>query len=145
MPQNQRKGRERKPIDNHGRSQCGFSRFLTNSANKHFMASIPRRPASKYWHAFFRDSEGRLIDKSTRLRDLKQARRVADILEMTAQRKKSAQHIRAAFARFSQFAGRKTFKRLDQPGHLGFAHAVFPKVGKGGQIPDPKQKCIDPA
>ena len=52
------------------------------------MASIHRRPASKYWHAFFRDSEGRLVDKSTRLKDRKQAQRVADTLEMAAQRKK---------------------------------------------------------
>jgi hypothetical protein len=66
------------------------------------MASIHRRPASKYWHAFFRDSEGRLIDKSTRLRDRKQAQRVADTLEMAAQRKKSAQHVRAAFAQIFQ-------------------------------------------
>ena len=66
------------------------------------MASIHRRPASKYWHAFFRDSEGRLVDKSTRLKDRKQAQRVADTLEMAAQRKKSAQHVRAAFAQIFQ-------------------------------------------
>ena len=66
------------------------------------MASIHRRPASKFWHAFFRDSEGRLIDKSTRLKDRKQAQRVADTLEMAAQRKKSAQHVRAAFAQIFQ-------------------------------------------
>ena len=66
------------------------------------MASVHRRPASKYWHAFFRDSEGRLVDKSTRLKDRKQAQRVADTLEMAAQRKKSAQHVRAAFAQIFQ-------------------------------------------
>ena len=155
------------------------------------MASIHRRPASKFWHAFFRDSEGRLIDKSTRLKDRKQAQLVADTLEMAAQRKKSAQHVRAAFAqifqdtyqetmsiatsrsyadqwletkkpenrpghfrvlfhndlcilgfsrieggsglkrssesrfdRFSQFPGRKTLRHLDQPVHIGFAHAL---------------------
>ena len=66
------------------------------------MASIHRRPASKYWHAFFRDSEGRLVDKSTRLKDRKQAQRVADTLEMAAQRKKSAQHARAVFAQIFQ-------------------------------------------
>src|ERR1700675_2273261 len=66
------------------------------------MASIHRRPASKYWHAFFRDSEGRLTDKSTRLKDRKQAQRVADTLEIAAQRKKSAQHVRAAFAQILQ-------------------------------------------
>jgi hypothetical protein len=66
------------------------------------MASVHRRPASKFWHAFFRDSEGRLVDKSTRLKDRKQAQRVADTLEMAAQREKSAQHVRAAFAQIFQ-------------------------------------------
>jgi hypothetical protein len=167
-------------------SSPGFDLFLVSPKN-HFMASVHRRPASKFWHAFFRDSEGRLIDKSTRLRDRKQAQRVADTLEMAPQRMKSAQHLRAAFAqifqdtmsiatsrpyadqwletkkpeiaratfqsysitnlrilgfsraegksrlkrsskgrfdRFSQFPARKTLKHLDQPVHLGFAHAV---------------------
>lgn len=72
--------------------------FFSKPAKSHFMASIHRRPASKFWRAFFRGSEGRLIDKSTRLNDRKQAQRVADILEMAAQRKKSAQHVRIAFA-----------------------------------------------
>ena len=47
------------------------SMFPVSPPKNHFMASVHRRPASKYWHAFFRDSEGRLIDKSTRLKDRK--------------------------------------------------------------------------
>src|ERR1700730_16608184 len=76
--------------------------FPVSPPKNHFMASVHRRPASKYWHAFFRDSEGRLIDKSTRLKDHKQAQRVADTLEMAEQRKKSSQHVRAPSLKFSR-------------------------------------------
>jgi hypothetical protein len=76
--------------------------FLSNPAKRHVMASVHRRPASKFWHAFFRDGEGRLIDKSTRLKDRKRAQRVAETLETAAQRKKSAQNVRAAFAQIFQ-------------------------------------------
>ena len=83
-------------------SICSLSALI-----RHFMASADRRPASKYWHAFFRDSEGRLVVKSTRLKDRKQAQRVADTLEVAVQRKKSAQHVRAPSLKFSRIPTRK--------------------------------------
>ena len=93
-------------------------------AKTEFMASIHRRPASKYWHAFFRNSEGRLIDKSTRLKDRKQAQRVADTLEMAAQRKKTAQHVR-------HLRTRKTAKSLRIP--LSAPLHPHPKTASLGQ------------
>jgi integrase len=62
------------------------------------MASVHRRPGSKYWHAYFRDSEGKLIDRSTRLTKRKEAQRLADLFETAAQRRKNALHVRGAFA-----------------------------------------------
>lgn len=50
------------------------------------MASVHRRPGSKFWHAFFRDSDGRLNERSTKLVDRKKAQRVADEMEVVAQR-----------------------------------------------------------
>jgi hypothetical protein len=48
----------------------------------------------------FRDTEGRSSDKSTLLKDRKQAQRVADTSEMAAQRKKSEK--RTVFWRHSR-------------------------------------------
>jgi len=61
------------------------------------MASVRRRKATKFWWAYYRDSDGVLYGKSTKLSDRKKAQRIADALEATAQRRKSAQHVRAAF------------------------------------------------
>jgi integrase len=72
------------------------------------MASIHKRPGSRYWHAFFRDSEGILKDRSTRLKDRKQAQKVADLFEMTAQRQKNALHVRASFALLFQESYQET-------------------------------------
>ena len=44
-----------------------FRGFFLIPRNEHLMTSVHRRPVSKFWHTFFRDSEGRLIDQSTRL------------------------------------------------------------------------------
>jgi integrase len=66
------------------------------------MASILRRPRSKYWHAFFRDSAGRAFCRSTKLTTRREAQKVADLWEITAQKKKSAQHIRAVFTNLFQ-------------------------------------------
>jgi integrase len=61
------------------------------------MASIIKRPRSKYWHAFYRDSAGKAFCRSTKLTTRKEAQKVADLWEITAQRKKSAQHIKSVF------------------------------------------------
>jgi integrase len=61
------------------------------------MASILRRPRSKYWHAFYRDSAGKAFCRSTKLTTRREAQKVADLWEITAQKKKSAQHIRSVF------------------------------------------------
>lgn len=66
------------------------------------MASLLRRPRSKYWHAYYRDSSGRSYCRSTKLTNRKDAQKVADLWEVTAQRKKSAQHIRSTFANIFQ-------------------------------------------
>ena len=62
------------------------------------MASLLKRPRSKFWHAYYRDSSGRAFCRSTKLCDRKAAQKVADLWETTAQRKKRAQHVRATFA-----------------------------------------------
>jgi integrase len=61
------------------------------------MASILKRPRSKYWHAFYRDSAGRAFCRSTKLTTRQEAQKVADLWEITAQKKKSAQHIKSVF------------------------------------------------
>jgi len=61
------------------------------------MASLLKRPRSKYWHAFYRDSAGKAFCKSTKLTTRREAQKVADLWEITAQKKKSAQHIRSVF------------------------------------------------
>jgi integrase len=61
------------------------------------MASTLRRPRSKYWHAFFRDSSGRAFCRSTKFTTRKEAQKVADLWEITAQKKKSAQQIKSVF------------------------------------------------
>jgi hypothetical protein len=62
------------------------------------MASLLKRPRSKFWHAYYRDSSGSAFCRSTKLCDRKAAQKVADLWETAAQRKKRAQHVRATFA-----------------------------------------------
>lgn len=62
------------------------------------MASVHKKAQSKYWFGYYRDLTGRLITRSTKQTLKKEAQRVADLWELTVQRKKSAQHIRAAFS-----------------------------------------------
>jgi integrase len=61
------------------------------------MASIQRRRDSRFWHAFFRDSEGRLHGRSTRFTDRKRAQKLAEVFEMAAQREKNAAKVKATF------------------------------------------------
>jgi integrase len=62
------------------------------------MASIVKRPATKYWHAQFRDSTGRLLERTTRATNPKRAQRIAEGFELVAQRQKNAGQLRAAFS-----------------------------------------------
>jgi integrase len=62
------------------------------------MASIYKHPNSKFFRAFWYDANGKGHCQSTKCIKRKEAQRVADLWEMAAQRKKSAQHIRAVFA-----------------------------------------------
>ena len=62
------------------------------------MASVFRRPRSRFWHGYWRDLNGRPHSCSTKQTNRKEAQRVVDLWETTAQKKKSAQHIRSVFA-----------------------------------------------
>src|SRR5262245_9664592 len=66
------------------------------------MASVLKRPRSKFWHAYYRDFAGRAHCQSTKLTARKEAQKVADLWEITAQKKKSAQHIKSTFASIFQ-------------------------------------------
>jgi integrase len=62
------------------------------------MASVLQRGKKKAWYAVFRDLQGRQLWKRVDATDRKKAQSAADLLEATAQKKKSAQHLRKAFA-----------------------------------------------
>jgi integrase len=58
------------------------------------MASIIRKPRSKYWFACFRDLQGRQRRKSTKQTDRKKALRVAEQYEQVSQRKLPVRTVR---------------------------------------------------
>lgn len=62
------------------------------------MASVLQRGKKKTWYAVFRDLQGRQRWERVDALDRKNAQKAADLLEATAQKKKSAQHLRKAFA-----------------------------------------------
>jgi integrase len=64
------------------------------------MASLVKRPTSKFWVAAFRDAQGRQHRRSTGEIDKKRAQAVAEKLELTAQRKGNPQRVRQIFAEF---------------------------------------------
>ena len=64
------------------------------------MASLIKRPTSKFWVAAFRDAQGRQYRRSTGEIDKKRALAVAEKLELVAQRKGNPQRVRQAFAEF---------------------------------------------
>ena len=64
------------------------------------MASLVKRPTSKFWTAAFRDAQGRQHRRSTGEIDRKRAQAVAEKLELVAQRKGNPQRVRQAFAEF---------------------------------------------
>lgn len=62
------------------------------------MAFVYRVPKSQFWRARYRDAAGKWRTTSTKLTDRGQAQKVADTLQQTAAGKRSAHHIRTAFA-----------------------------------------------
>lgn len=66
------------------------------------MASIHKRPRSPYYHAYFTDHTGKLRSRSTKTRDAREARRIADGLEEAYRTKKTEAQLRRAFTDLSQ-------------------------------------------
>jgi integrase len=62
------------------------------------MASITRKPTSKFWFAAFRDAKGRQHRKSTGTTDKSRAKRIAQQYEAAAQRRGNPQKVRENFA-----------------------------------------------
>ena len=61
------------------------------------MASIVKRPATRYWHAQFRDSSGRLLERTTRVTNPKVAQKIAEGFEAAAQKQKNLASLRESF------------------------------------------------
>jgi integrase len=62
------------------------------------MASIVKKPTSKFWFAAFRDANGKQRRITTGQIDEKKARALADRFESVAQRKGSSQRVRESFS-----------------------------------------------
>jgi len=71
------------------------STYVTTSVT---MASLVRKPTSKYWFACFRDAHDKQHRKSTRETDRKRAAKIAEEFERVAQRKGNAKRVRETFA-----------------------------------------------
>jgi integrase len=66
------------------------------------MASVLQRGKKKTWYAVFRDLEGRQLWRKLDAVDRRSAEAGANLLEATAQKRKSAQHLRKAFTELYQ-------------------------------------------
>jgi hypothetical protein len=62
------------------------------------MASLIRKPRSKFWFACFRDANGRQRRKSTKTSDRKKAIKIAEQYEQVGQRKMPARAVRETLA-----------------------------------------------
>jgi integrase len=62
------------------------------------MASVIRKPRSKYWFACFRDPNGRQRRRSTKQTDRKKALNLAEKMEQISQRKLPARNVREILA-----------------------------------------------
>ena len=62
------------------------------------MASLTRKPRSKFWFACFRDANGRQRRKSTKTADRKKALKIAEQFEQVGQRKLPSRTIRETLA-----------------------------------------------
>ena len=70
------------------------------------MATVIRKPTSKYWFAAFRDANGRQRRISTGTTDRERAKQIAKQYEMTTQKRGSPQKVREAFSNlFKEFFG----------------------------------------
>lgn len=70
------------------------------------MATILKKPTSKFWFAAFRDANGHQHRKSTGTIDKAKAKRIADQYETVAQRKGNPQTVRENFANlYKEFYG----------------------------------------
>ncbi len=72
--------------------------FLEVATTFTIMASLTRKPRSKYWFACFRDVNGRQRRKSTGHTDRKKALKVAEQFEQVGQRKLAPQTVRETLA-----------------------------------------------
>src|ERR1700747_2910408 len=61
------------------------------------MATVLQRGKKRFWYAIFRDLNGKQLWRRLKVNDRRSAIAAATLLEQTAQRQKSAQHIRKVF------------------------------------------------
>ena len=61
------------------------------------MATVLQRGIKRFWYAIFRDLNGKQLWRRLKVSDRRSAIAAATLLEQTAQRRRSAQHIRKVF------------------------------------------------
>ena len=61
------------------------------------MATALQRGKKRFWYAIFRDLNGKQLWRRLKVNDRRSAIAAATLLEQTAQRQKSAQHMRKVF------------------------------------------------
>src|ERR1700722_4282361 len=72
--------------------------FVEVTTNVTTMASLTRKPRSKYWFACFRDANGKQRRRSTKQTDLKKALKVAEQFEQVGRRKLAPRTVRESLA-----------------------------------------------
>jgi integrase len=92
------------------------------------MASVSRHPKSKYWSAFWRDTDGKLRCKTTKLTDKAKALKVATAWEKVFRAKNAVEHIRVTF---NQLA-----REIDPEAAIPTVHEYFSRwvEGHGGEL-----------
>jgi hypothetical protein len=73
------------------------------------VASITKKPRSKYWFACFRDLQGKQRRRSTKQTDRKRAMKVAEQYEQITQRKLPVHTVRQTLAELAREAYGETF------------------------------------
>lgn len=79
------------------------------------MACLTRKPRSPYWMAKFRAADNRIVMRSTKQRDLRLARRVADEWEDASRKARAGELTRAATTRILNELMEKTGERILTP------------------------------